>query len=369
MKFKTVLLDFSNEDVSYFQGQGFDVEVGKIGICDGEQLFPAQLYERDVYVYCPSVIKNLTKLHLVEKLTPEFSLDELFPHIRKGGILVVFVNHLSDNLVRQFGVYSWLDDFFTFSKTNDRLIRTANYEASNLLSSLLLKSTEIKIPVCYTINSRVGGATLFSNKKGDSVGVLMQHGSGCIIVLPEFNDNRAISTVFLNSVFPKLLKVEQEVEEGLLSEYKTVKQIKTEDAIDEIDDKICELQSKLAEQQTELENTKQSKSNIINSDNVALRIIKLYEEAFKEKNTLSLFDLYKILEILRLHFGSEPEFKKELGCAIDLNFLKRTMNDGKNDVRHTTGPDQTPDGIDQTLVDECFAKTKKIIFAYLDSLF
>jgi hypothetical protein len=96
---RILLLDCSETLESKLKAQGFDVESGTVGYCTGVRKLPSQVYEKEIFIYDPSV--NDRRLFIdteIKDLSPQYGFEYIKPRIQSGATFVVFLNRISDNL-------------------------------------------------------------------------------------------------------------------------------------------------------------------------------------------------------------------------------------------------------------------------------
>ncbi|MBU0534250.1 MAG: hypothetical protein KJ887_05605 [Candidatus Omnitrophica bacterium] len=107
-----LLLDCSSSLTEKLKHQGFDVDSGTIGFCNGIRNLPCQVYEKDVFVYDPHCFARnehgCISSSDIHDLTPEYSLSNLSRHIYRGATFLIFINRIVDDLKKQNEAYNWI---------------------------------------------------------------------------------------------------------------------------------------------------------------------------------------------------------------------------------------------------------------------
>ena len=112
----------------------------------------------------------------------------------------------------------------------------------------------------------------------------------------------------------------------------------------------------------------QEKIKTIHIDETAVLIINYYDLALQQED-VSLFYLYKIIEVLKNKYGSESKAKAILKDNKEWNKIRKTANESYRDMRHAPKPGEKIKEWTQEDIKSCFEATLKIINSYLETLF
>lgn len=148
-----LLLDCSTTLADTLRRQGFDVVSGSIGLREGKQVLPNPIYEYDIIIYNPpsplaprdedqehhtdrsqpsprsplehmldaAYQAELNSLNRLASCAPDalLELQPLNGHIQRGATLLLFVNHVFDDLRVLNAIYSWVPHMPAIAATQD----------------------------------------------------------------------------------------------------------------------------------------------------------------------------------------------------------------------------------------------------------
>lgn len=364
MDITILLLDCSSRLEERLGRQGFDVASGTIGYTTGVRRLPGPVYEYDIIIYNP---KTDTGMKEGGDRTPEYDLEPLLNHINRGATLLVFVNHVSDNLSRLKAVYEWIPNMPEIFSTKDfklvspRNVYTDPYEP-------LLAEQELKIPVLQKVlpGPNMVADSLFMNKQGDDLGVLCQAEEGRLIVLPEYTNNDYVISVFLNRVLPRFYR--QPSRRDIIDRFTSPVEEKAKASVQKIETERKALDARIEEAKEKLALGTRLKKKTIKEDDTAGRVIRYYDLAVQQED-VALFYLYKVIEAIEKKFGGEKTAKGVLGHNAEWNLIGKVANASYGDIRHAPKPGEKIKAWNQDEIAQCFSATERIICGYFNTLF
>ena len=374
-----LLLDCLSSLPEKLKRQGFDVNAGSVGFCTGIRYLPCQLYEKDIIIYNPSSVvcghegKGYISTKDIRDVTPEYSLTHLREHILRGATILIFVNHLADNITNQNEAYNWIPYMPEISFTKDHKViagKLHEVESCKFLAPIISR-VHVKIPVTQKLHwkSSVGEGTyvrLFFNMNNRELGVFIKRDKGSLIILPQYECNEEIVSIFLHRVMPKLYDLA--VKTSLIEEFASPQEENARRQVREIEENIGKLNAAIEEATEELNSARRNKIQAIKRDQTATLILNYYDLALQQDD-VALFYLYKVAEALEKKYGGEREAKKKLGHNTEWNLIGKVANASYADVRHAPKPGEKIREWTQEEIDKCFKGAKKIIHAYLATLF
>lgn len=371
MNKRILLLDSTLEILTKLREQGFDVEHGTVGFCDNNRLFPSQLYEKDVFIYDPVLEGDRSQYSFVSTIqdkTPEFSITELSTAISNGGIffgiikpLTQFPNMLTDS-------YSWIPGMPQPMFTKDNIVSIQeSEEIKNYFAPLT--GIELKKPVGVKLLflRSPNGYKIFCNQRGDILGVYIKYGGGLVILMPECASSVEAIDIFLHRILPKFSGSDSDKRSMLdfisPAEEKIRKEIElTADAIKIKEGKLDLLRQDLA-------TADRTKIQKIHEDETAVLILNYYDLATRQDD-VALFYIYKIIDALENKYGNEKLAQTHIsGLSTEWSRIGKLANVSYGDMRHAPKAGEKVKEWSKDEIDECFEAGKKIIHAYLKTLF
>lgn len=183
-----LLLDCSENLEGRLKVQGFDVESGTIGFCDGNRKLPRPIYEKNIFIYNPTNIKQGGARSMpggaVTNQTPEFKLEEVYAQIKRGAVLLAFVNDVAADPNVRMEAYSWIPNMPGIVSTKDYQILPIDNDNPTYrvdrpyLSSLAAVPKEVKNPVLQRLEihgiQHLNHLVLYTNYNEQPLGVLYE---------------------------------------------------------------------------------------------------------------------------------------------------------------------------------------------------
>jgi hypothetical protein len=375
-----LLLDCSEELLKRLQKQGYDADAGTVGFQTGARYLPSQVYERTIFIYNPTSFfrKDGGEIQLddIHNSTPQFAIEKLKERIENGGTCLIFVNPLSKFQKNQNAAYDWIPYMPLIVPTHDKVIISnsfSNYPDSawELLAPIINKH-EMDLPVLWKIKSPPRAPytndvfVLMSNNQSDVLGVLILRGSGRLIILPKFKSNDEIIEIFLDRVLPNMYSLKTKV--SLVDQYESPAERVTAEKLGELQLQRKYVESQLTAKRSELQSARREKSRIIGADETAKRIL-IYHDIAVRQDSVALFYLYKILEILENKYAGEAEAIKALGCSAEWKHVKRSANESYGDIRHAPKPGDVIKKWTREEIKKSFSDTEKVVLSYFEVLF
>lgn len=401
-----LLLDCSTQLEERLKRQGFDVASGSVGSPNRKVYLPGPVYEYEVIIYNPmsaTVQDNtrggadtlLTSLETVsnsvkyaERRIPYhdeivFEFGPLVDHIRRGAIVLLFINPVSEIPIRLNTAYSWVPNMPEIAATQDfkplsSLSLVELYEIKEDKKSHVKNITELA-PVLTTDNLKRPvrqkiilndafreAVPLYLNRQLDYLGLSLKIGSGQIIALPEYDDNDCVIGTFLNRVFPRLRT--GPTRHDIVDTFVSPLEQSAKQEIQHVESERQALDERLEKAKEQLALGERSKRKTIESDETASRIISYYNTATQQED-VALFFLYKIIDALQNKFGGAIAAKQKLGIDDDRKLIGTIANASYSDVRHAPKPGEIIKPWTKEEIEDCFAAAERILAAYFSTLF
>jgi hypothetical protein len=381
---RILLLDCAASIEQNLKAQGFDVESGAIGFCDGVKRLPSQIYEKDVFVYNPTFLGTraagnthaILSPDQVRDDTPEYSLKHLQSRVESGATLLVFVNRLSDVLSVQRMAYSWIPFMPTIEFTSDKHV-VANaldgYPDSRwrVMSPIVTKD-DLVLPVLQKVVPPEAQDYprdvfyLFWNGNLDALGVLIERGRGRLIVLPTFKSNAGVIESFLHNVAPEIYDARART--GLIDMFTSPKEEAGKAELHKSLSIGDEIKKRTETARVQLATGTREKFKVIESDETAKQVMVYYSEAARQPK-VALFYLYKIVESIENKFGGEAAGMAAVGAETEWKSVKRLANESYRDARHAPKPADIVKPWNDAEIKKCFEDTEKVVMAYFATLF
>jgi len=376
-----LLLDCSEALQTRLYKQGFDVESGTSGFCTGVRKLPSQVYEKSVVVFNPENIDLgfLTRQYAMDvgKMTdtsPQFSLDSLKKHMAAGATVLVFVNHLSDELSVQQWIYHWIPYMPAIRFTHDKRVVNNKFEMypqskAEYLAPVVTLS-DLSLPVLQMLlvsqEAERDFFPLFWNLQDGLLGVMLPCGKGKLIVLPKFQSNDDVIETFLLRVVPELYEGKQRYR--LADVFISPDEVTAQNAVDEFAGAEVELRKRHADARVALTTTTRVKVNVLKADATAKQI-EIYYDCALRQDDVALYYLYKIVEAVENKFGGEAAGIEAVGQKTAWKAVKKLANETYRDARHAPKPTDVITKWTNAEIAECFENVQKIVFSYFDTLF
>lgn len=376
-----LLLDCSKELAKKLKRLGFEVDSGTIGFCNKERQLPSQVYEKDIFIYNPRSFKKdehgiYIESYEIESRTPEYSLDHLSEHIERGATFLIFVNHLADDIRKQNEAYDWIPFMPEIEFTKDRqpiAIRLSEYPYYGYLAPIVLQNN-LKVPILQKIEPPEPRRrkypsdvfSLFVNKNREVLGALIKRGLGQLIILPEYQNNEEIVSIFLNRIIPKIYDLRTKI--NLIDQFLSPEELTAINEAQEAEDIIQRTNETLEVAKEKLASVNRDKIQVIKNDETAVLILNYYDLAMQQDD-VALFYLYKIIEALKKKYGGEKGAKESLKCNAEWNLVGKKANVSYADIRHAPKPGEKIQEWTEEDIKACFEATEKIIDTYLSTLF
>jgi len=376
-----LLLDCSKELAEKLERQGFEVDLGTIGFCDKKRQLPSQVYEKDIFIYNPRSFKKYDRgayieTDDIEDLTPEYSLDHLSEHIQRGATFLIFVNRIADDIEKQNEAYDWIPFMPTiqFTKDSQAIVRRVSEDLNyNFLTPIVLQNS-LKVPILQKIKPPRPEQyvyppdvfSLFFNRNSEVLGVFIKRGSGQLIILPEYQNNEEVVSIFLNRVIPKIYNLDTKV--NLIDQFLSPEEKTAIGEFQKAEATIQRASETLEVAKEKLTSANRVKVQVIKNDETAVLILNYYDLA-TQQDDVALFYLYKIIEALERKYGSEKRAKELLKCNAEWNLIGEKANASYADIRHAPKPGEKIQEWTGEDIKACFEATEKIINTYLSTLF
>ena len=375
-----LLLDCSKKIADRLKKQGFNIESGTIGYCNCIRKLPSQVYEKEVIIYNPSAFArrdgDYISIGHIKNTTPEYDLTYLRDHIRRGAILLIFINRLADDLDKQSEAYGWIPFMPSISSTKDHkpvAVKVGHDFNFKHLSPIVI-TDDLKIPIFYKMSfpdQSIGVyprdvITFFYNKNNDSLGGFIKRGQGYLFILPEYKSNEDVINTFLNRVIPVICR--QKIQMSLVDKFSSPGEEKLNDKIEKSVAIMEKIEGTVENTKEKLAKATLAKENTINKDKSAIQILSYYNLA-REQEDVALFYLYKITEALKKKYGTEKQAKGSISCNAEWNLIGKLANASYADIRHAPDPTEKIKEWSQEDIDKCFHAAEKIVFSYFETLF
>lgn len=379
MRLNILLLDCSIRFCAKLKQQGFDVDTGTIGFCTGIRSLPCQVYEKDILIYNPSSImsgpngRDYISEDDIQDHTPEYNLIDVYGHFKRGATMLVFVNHVANDIKKQNEAYKWIPFMPKIDFTKDHKIHviSALKEGRYKFLTPIISPTHIKMPVLQKLHwlaplDGQGSVPLIQNRNCEMLSTFLERGEGKLIILPECQSNEEVISTFLHRVVPKLCDLE--TRSNLMERFISPQEKQMQDDIEKIQQKMAELNEAVETGNEKLNSARRNKIQTIKQDETAIRIFNYYDLA-TQQDDVALFYLYKVIEALENKYGGEKESKTKLGCNTEWNLIGKLANVSYADIRHAPKPGEKIKEWAQEEIKECFKAAEEIIHAYLATLF
>jgi hypothetical protein len=382
---RILLLDCSAGLERKLKSQGFDVESGTLGYCTGIRELPSQVYEKDVFIYNPSAIAEMTLENVgvliapmrIEDLTPQYSFNYLQTRIEAGATFLVFVNRLSDNIAVQQAAYKWIPFMPSIEFTSDQSVGVNEFneypDSKEKLLSPIVNPEELDFPIRQKLRLPENQDRrprdvyyLFSNENHDPLGVVIPRGRGRLIVLPKFLSNDEAIETFLHRVVPAIY--ETSARTGLVEMFNSPSEQSNEHELERLRLAGQEIKKRENDVRVQLTTATREKANIIQADDTAKQIMTYYSQARRQPDA-ALFYLYKIIEAIENKFGGEAVGIAKVGAGAQWKSVKRLTNESYRDARHAPKPTDIIKQWSKAEIEKCFEDTEKVVMAYFATLF
>lgn len=387
-----LLLDCSYELKEKLERQGFSVSTGTIGFSNTLRQLPSQIYENEVIVYNPTNIARKTGGAFIGEsdirdVTPEYSLSHLRDHVMdRGATVLIFVNHLAEEL-NHGGVYDWIPFMPKIVPTKDqRIWKRRNFTGwhNPHMEMGFLDVNDVETPVRFKLkhlvkhddsdevlesgnpNQILEVVPLLHNQMGEALGAAFRISNGHLYVMPSFKSNDAFVVDFLNKVVPAIHGVE--TRRSVIDDFISPEQGEAEGNIEKMTNIRMEAEKRLETAKEELVQAKLKKVQTIREDETAVQILNYYELA-QQQPDVALFFLYKVIEKLEHHYGSENEAKRRLDKGTEWNLIGRVSNASYGDVRHAPKPGEKIKQWTSEEIKGCFEAAEQVVQSYFATLF
>ncbi len=379
MTISILLLDCSDNLADLLERQGFNVSVGSMGFGEATRYLPNPLYENQIIIYNPK--KIIYWQSQITDATPEYTLQPLAEHIKRGATVLAFVNPsgVDSDFVKLQNAYAWIPGIPNISPTKDHKVIAAgglsNAWVEAEVYAPLIDVHELKIPVGAKLSfpnlprplsQNYPVVNFIFNMNKEPLAGLRRLGFGQVIILPEYKSNEDLISAFLHRVMPKLYKLDTKT--SIRDEFISPPEIKADEEIESFQNQIKEAGMALQNAKEKREGLRRDKIKVIDGDPTCSQFLKYYDTSLNQPD-VALFFLYKIVETIEDVLGGEREAKSKLNCAGEWNLIKKLSNETYRDIRHAPRPGEkakewTPDEIKK-----CFAAIEKIIESYFMTLF
>lgn len=363
-----LLLDCSSKIENILLKKGYDVESGTVGFINAKRKLPTQLYEKNLFFYNPirfgDIDKHLISTSTIENQTPEFEIAEISEALARGGILVAFINRITSHLSYLNAAYNWIPGMPLLSSTRDtKIIKDEYFNYFSPIHDI----DKITKPVTIALeNTSSNFNPLLKNLKDIPLGLCYKFGQGYVFLLPTSNSNDEVILNFINRILPKLWEIDSST--PIIDKFLSPKETTIEEEIKILKENQEKIEKQIEDKTIELTDAKLSKSQLINSDDTAILIIKYMEIALSQKD-VALFYIYKIAEAIEKKFGSERVAKEKIGCNAELNLIGKHANASYADIRHAPDPGEKIKEISEEDLTKCFEGGEKMITSYIEYLF
>jgi len=304
-------------------------------------------------------------------------------HIQRGATLLLFVNHVFDDVRVLNAVYSWVPNMPAIAATRDSkpvimaLAQFDQYDPQETMYGValaevspLLKVEDLKVPVRQKLVFETAPPGLFlpliHNKQEDCLGFYLKVAGGRIIALPEFEDNDSVINDFLNRVLPRIYS--GPTRRDIVDAFNSPKQRNINEELEKLQSEKKALKDRFEDAKIRLATAEREKRQTIASDETARMVTAYYNQAIQDEER-ALFYLYKIVDALKNKFGGETAAKQKLDTDSEWRLIGKMANASYGDIRHAPKP---ADKIKEWTNDEiakCFSAAERIISAYFSTLF
>ena len=377
-----LLLDCSKELESSLVRQGFDVDAGEAGFSTGIRRLPKQIYEYNIIIYNPTTViarpdgrPGYIERFQIQNATPEFDLNMLGSHVRRGAIVLAFIKQLvADNQEAIRRAYSWIPGMPVPDPTSDtKIISNVTNDYLGILSPIVSdyfvkKPVEQKLPLHTSNVVDARENILYQNLNNDPLGLFIGLGYGEIILLPDCESNEEVINDFLKRVAPKILTTSTGTKTSLVDIFKSPEEAKIENKIVTRKEKVVKLESETEDLLEKANLAKAGKIKRLTGDATVKLVIKYYNLATEQPDT-ALFYLYKIVDALKKKYGSEKTALDILNVSKEWKYISTVANASYGDVRHAPMPEEPLKEWSDKEIEECFEDARKIIYSYFKTLF
>lgn len=385
---KILLLDCPDSLHEKLLREGFDVEVGTIGMCTGIRRLPSQVYEKDIIFYSPErlhanvpdAIGHVVISDSIKDETPHFPLSNLDARIKSGATLVAFLNPVHRELSRQRRLYDWIPEMPPLEFTHDKIVygnRFDEYAETPFKDQLapVVVTDELSIPTLIKLKppkyERQAFCVpvvvdLFWNGNGECLGLQLLHGQGRLILLPKFKSNCDMIEIFLHRVVPKIYK--EASPSGLMDLYRSPLEANASAELAELLILEKEVRERQGIARSQLAAAIRAKAKVIGDDATAKQIL-IYYDLARRQDEAALFYLYKMVETIENKFGGEYEAIKTVGASTEWKAVKRLANESYRDARHAPKPGEVVKKWTDAEIKDCFKNTERVVMAYFETLF
>lgn len=370
MALKILLLDCSKKLLTRLKRQGFDVEPGSLGYATGVKKLSRPIYEYNVFIYNPISFSDgiVTQFGLnAEDKSPEYNFYEITRCVNRGATILTFTNKITDNLRHLNEAYSWIPEIPSIDTSRDYKV-SSGYIGHKWVKPIVLPN-EVKAPTTTKLNLNFSNKVyyhedIFLNNNQETLGVFYLLGDGQVIILPTYQSNEDIISIFLNRSIPKIYDNNPS---DLTALFKSPDQIKLEEQTKINEEAIQTLESEREKLNEELTATIRIKEKTILEDETSKLLTNYYKLATDQEDS-AIFYLYKIIDALKQKMG-EKEAKNILKCNQEFNLIGTLANRTYADARHAPRPGEKIQELTTPEIEACFAAAIKIINSYFEYLF
>ncbi len=384
MKPGVLCLDTSPAIARAIRKFGWEVDEGTLGFCTGARRLPCQIYDKDVFVYCPSIEagKRVATSGEFMDETPHFWLGEIATHLPRGGVLVAFLNNLDLDAGRQREAYSWIPAIPGLSPAMDTQVEAATAppgpsviyksgapspEDFQRLVLTVVRPEHLRLPVRHIIESSPYSAhPLFVNRNNQTLGLVYHQTGGRIVLLPECTEPERVLINFFLRVLPKIYPTQPDstLVDRFVSPEERSRLAEAATARTELD----RLQGDLESATAAANEARTRKVQRIESDEVSRQLLR-YHETAKRHEEHAIFYWYKAFEFLEKALGGEKEAIRLLDCPGAWRILNETANASYNDLRHAPDPGEKIREITPEEAARCLQAAEVVFLKYFDRLF
>jgi hypothetical protein len=381
-----LLLDCSEDLANKLRALGHEVHVGTSGYCArNPRKLDCQVYETDLVIYNPSIpttksVKYGLKIYPQDDSPDiDFRYETITKHVGDGGHWLVFANPIGDDANAQNRLYSWLPMKLGFSFTKDQKLKGPS-DPNTWMDKFypLIRSSRavrVNLPVRLKVAAAdltfAGGSgsfhSLVENLRNEPLAGVFSLFMGTMTVMPSCENNDDAAMFFIDRVWPQLKPSASRG--GLVEEFRSrsEEELGAEDA--KLYGEFSGLEARYHANQKFLGEASKTKRATIANDETARRVIGYYTEAEQDEKDAPKH-LYKVRDAIKNRFGSEKDALTILvNCDMEWEIIGLMTNGPDRDERHAPKLGNTVKPLTPDELKTCFAAAKKLIFAYLQTLF
>lgn len=377
-----MLLDCTDDLAKRLRALGHEVYVGTTGHCNNLQKLSCQIYETDLVIFNPATISKVSLLQAKPvNQSPEidFSYEAILSHLGDRGHWLVFLNRLTDNLILQQRLYSWLPTKPALQLTLDQKIKRPREMPPYMDKFTPLIDSPRSVQIRQPVRLKLTGADLryqsgagaflplVENYRSEYLAGVVSLFYGTMTFLPSCENNDDAAVFFLDYVWPNLMP--KAARGGLAEEFLSPAENDIEAEIRKLRETFNSTQNAYHGLQTKGSEARQAKLAKITGDETAQRILGYYRDAEEDQKNVHAH-LYKVRDAISNRYSNDTAAKAALvDCNAEWNLLGLLTNAPSKDARHAPKPGEPVQLLSAGDVQKLFAAAKKMILAYFGTLF